>query len=170
MRHPGTLTLIKRIGSNDVSHVRLAREKNTRELVSGQHHRTPPIACGNTCSMTKRPTSMRASALSPPIEHQRKRRLRGIEIGKRTLNGNASTAEQIVGKIARQVNTRGAQGRNGIQGKASRGLGRKLLDRMTSANGNNTGGRAAQRGNVRGALAGAAQIASERTDIGTLAH
>ena len=61
-------------------------------------------------------------------------------------------------------------GRNGIQGKASRGLGRKLLDRMTSANGNNTGGRAAQRGNVRGALAGAAQIASERTDIGTLAH
>ena len=35
------LTLIKRIGSNDVSLVRLAREKNTRELVSGQHHRTP---------------------------------------------------------------------------------------------------------------------------------
>lgn len=108
--------------------------------------------------------------LEPPIEHQRKRRLRGIEIGKRTLNGNASAAEQVVGKIARQVNTRGAQGRNGIQGKASRGLGRKLLDRMTSANGNNTGGRAAQRGNVRGALSGAAQVASERTDIGALAH
>ncbi len=108
--------------------------------------------------------------LESPIEHQRKRRLRGIEIGKRTLNGNASAAEKVGGKIARQVNTCGAQGRNGIQGKASRGLGRKLLDRMTSANGNNTGGRAAQRGNVRGALAGAAQVASERTDIGALAH
>lgn len=59
------LTLIKRIGSNDASLVRLAREKDTRELASGQHHRTPPIACGNTCSMTKRPPSMRASALSP---------------------------------------------------------------------------------------------------------
>jgi len=41
---------------------------------------------------------------------------------------------------------------------------------MTGVNGNNTGGRAAQRGNVRGALAGAAQVASERTDIGALAH
>ena len=108
--------------------------------------------------------------LESPIEHQRKRRLRGIEIGKRTLNGNASAAEKVVGKIARQVNTCGAQGRNGIQGKASRGLGRKLLDRMTSANGNNTGGRAAQRGNMRGAIASAAQVASERTDIGALAH
>ena len=55
--------------------------------------------------------------LESAIEHQRKRRLRGIEIGKRTLNGNASAAEQVVGKIARQVNTRGAQGRNGIQAK-----------------------------------------------------
>ena len=60
------LALIKCIGSNDASLVRLAREKDTRELASGQHHRTPPIACGNTCSMTKRPLSMRASALSPP--------------------------------------------------------------------------------------------------------
>ena len=41
---------------------------------------------------------------------------------------------------------------------------------MTSANGNNTGGRAAQRGNVRGAVAGAAQVASERSDIGALTH
>ena len=108
--------------------------------------------------------------LESPIEHQRKRHLRGIEIRKRTLNGNASAAEQVIGKIARQVNTRGAQGRNGIQGKASRGLGGKFLDRMTSANGNNTGGRAALRGNVRGALTDAAQVASERTDIGALAH
>ncbi len=61
--------------------------------------------------------------LESPIEHQRKRRFRSIEIGKRTLNGNASAAEQVFGKIARQVNTRGAQGRNGIQGKAGRGLG-----------------------------------------------
>ena len=38
------LTLIKRIGSNDASLVRLAREKDTRELASGQHHRTPPTA------------------------------------------------------------------------------------------------------------------------------
>ena len=52
--------------------------------------------------------------LESPIEHQRKRRLRGIEIGKRTLDGHASAAEQVVGKIARQVNTRGAQGRNRI--------------------------------------------------------
>ena len=108
--------------------------------------------------------------LESPIEHQRKRRLRGIEIGKRMLNGNATAAEQVVGKIARQVNTRSAQGRNGIQCKPRRGLGRKLLNRMTGANGNNTGGRAAQRGNVRGALAGAAQVASERSDIGSLAH
>ena len=41
---------------------------------------------------------------------------------------------------------------------------------MTSANGNNTGSRAAQRGNMRGAIASAAQVASERTDIGALAH
>ena len=41
---------------------------------------------------------------------------------------------------------------------------------MTSADGNNTGGRTAQRGNVRGALAGAAQVASERTNVGALAH
>ena len=108
--------------------------------------------------------------LESPIEHQRKRRLRGIEIGKRTLNGNAATTKQVVCKITRQIDTRGTKGGDGIQGEAGRRLGRKLLDRMTSANGNNTGGRAAQRGNVRGALAGAAQIASERTDLGTLAH
>lgn len=41
---------------------------------------------------------------------------------------------------------------------------------MTGANGNNTGGRAAQRGNMRSAIASAAQVASERTDIGALAH
>ena len=108
--------------------------------------------------------------LESPIEHQRKRRLRGIEIGKRMLNGNATAAEQVVGKIARQVNTRSAQGRNGIQCKPRRGLGRKLLNRMTGANGNNTGGRAAQRGNVRGALAGTTKIASERTNVGALAY
>lgn len=112
------LTLIKHIGSNDASLVRLAREKDTRELANGQHHRTPPIACGNTCSMTNAVATLNAGErLESPIEHQRKRRLRGIEIGKRTLNGNASAAEKVVGKIARQVNTCGAQGRNGIQGK-----------------------------------------------------
>ena len=41
---------------------------------------------------------------------------------------------------------------------------------MTGANGNNTGGRAAQRGNVRSALTGTAQVASERTNVGALAH
>ena len=58
--------IIKRIGGNDAGLIRLAREKDTRELVGGQHHRTPPIACGKTCSITKRPPSIRASALSPP--------------------------------------------------------------------------------------------------------
>ena len=87
--------------------VRLAREKIHAELASGQHHRTPPIACGKTCSMTKRPPSMRARARpeSPSRGTNANWRLRGIEIGKRTLNGNASAAEQVVGKIARQVNT-----------------------------------------------------------------
>ena len=68
--------------------------------------------------------------LKPAIEHQSKRRLRRIEARKRALNRNATSAQQIVGKIARQVDARGAQCRNGIQGKAGSGLGRKLLDRM----------------------------------------
>ena len=58
--------ILKCIGGDDAGLIRLAREKDTRELVGGQHHRTPPIACGKTCSITKRPPSIRASALSPP--------------------------------------------------------------------------------------------------------
>ena len=93
---------------------------------------------------------MRASALSPPSSTSANGAFGDIEIGKRALNGNASAAEKVVGKIARQVNTRGAQSRNGVRGSQPRTR-KKALDRMTSANGNNTGGRAAQRGNVRGA-------------------
>ena len=104
--------------------------------------------------------------LKPAIEYQRKRRLRRIEAHKRALDRNTTSAQQIVGKITRQVDARGAQCRNGIQGKAGSGLGRKLLDRMASADGNDTGGRTAQCGNMCRTVAGTTQIASERTDIG----
>ena len=81
--------------------------------------------------------------LEPTIEHQRKRRLRSIEVDKRAVNGNAPAAEQVIGKVARQVDTRGAQGRDGVQSKASRRLGRKFLHRMADANGNHAGCRPA---------------------------
>ena len=108
--------------------------------------------------------------LESAIEHQRKRRLRRIEARKRALNRNTTSAQQIVGKIARQVDARGAQRRNGIQGKAGSGLGRKFLDRMAGTDGNNTGGRTAQRRNMCRVVAGTTQVASERTDLGALAH
>ena len=108
--------------------------------------------------------------LEPAIEHQRKRGLRRIEVPKCTLNRDTTSAQQVVGKITRQVDARGAQCRNGIQGKAGSGLGRKFLDRMAGADGNNAGGRTAQRGNMCRVVAGTTQVASERTDIGALAH
>ena len=37
--------------------------------------------------------------LQSPIEHERERRLRRIEVSKCTLDGNAAATEQIVGKI-----------------------------------------------------------------------
>ena len=78
--------------------------------------------------------------LEPAIEHQRKRRLRRIEAHKRALNRNTTSAQQIVGKVTRQVDARGAQCRNGIQGKAGSGFGRKFLDRMAGTDGNDAGG------------------------------
>ena len=52
------LAPIKSIGRNDTGLIQLTREKDTRELVGRQHHRTPPIACGKTSSITKRPPSI----------------------------------------------------------------------------------------------------------------
>ena len=52
--------------------------------------------------------------LEPAIEYQRKRRLRHIEARKRALSRNTTSAQQIVGKITRQVDARGTQCSNGI--------------------------------------------------------
>ena len=48
--------------------------------------------------------------LQSPIEHERERRLRRIEIRKRAFNGNAATTKQVVCKISRQIDTRGTKG------------------------------------------------------------
>ena len=48
--------------------------------------------------------------LEPPIEHERERCLRRIEVRKRAFNGNAATTKQIVCKITRQIDTRGSKG------------------------------------------------------------
>ena len=51
-----------------------------------------------------------SQSLELAIEHQRKRCLRHIEAGERAINRNTTSAQQIVRKIARQVDARGAEG------------------------------------------------------------
>ena len=154
------LALIKCIGSNDASLVRLAREKihaSSRADNIIEHRRLP----AEKRAHDKAATLNAGERLESPSSTNANWRLRGIEIGKRTLNGECvgrragrrqdCPASQHVERTRATMGCRAKPAAD--SGEAPRPHDRRQWKQHRD--------RAAQRGNVRGALTARGQVASE---------